>query len=84
MPPMQDPAAAHAAREQQRLTAAKLVMLSTIFGWGGIGLLLVVGPALAIAVNGMLGGIVIGLGLVSAVAGAVIGQVGRGMQGRVI
>ena len=84
MPSTQDPAAAHAAHEQQRQTAQKLVKLSTIFGWGGLGLLLVAGPALAITVNGPLGVIVIGLGLVSAIAGAVIGQVGRGMQGRVI
>ncbi len=84
MHPTQDPAAAHAAREQQRQTAAKLVMLSTIFGWGGLGLLLAAGPALAIAVHGTLGAVVMGLGLVSAVAGAVVGQVGRGMQGRVI
>ena len=82
MPPTQDPAAAQ--REQQRQTAAKLVNLSTIFGWGGLGLVLVAGPGVAIAVNGTFGVVLIGVGLISAIAGAVIGQVGRGMQGRVI
>ena len=70
--------------EQQRQTAAKLVTLSHILGWGGVGLLLVAGPGIAIAVNGTVGVVVIGLGLISAITGAVIGQVGRGMQGRVI
>jgi hypothetical protein len=47
-------------------------------------MLLALGPGIAVAVNGTLGAILMGLGLVSAIAGAVIGQVGRGMQGRVI
>lgn len=45
----------------------------------------VLGPALGIvARSGSIGGVVAGIGLVSAVVGAVLGQVGRGMQGRVI
>lgn len=74
----------HAQYLQKQQTAAKLVMMSTIFGWGGVGFLLALGPGIAIAVNGTLGAALMGIGLISAIAGAVIGQVGRGMQGRVI
>jgi hypothetical protein len=58
-------------QQQQAALAAKLVMLSHIFGWGGIGLLLVLGPVLAISVNGTLGVIGMGIGLLSAVVGAI-------------
>ncbi len=84
MPPSHPQHPHHAQYLERQKTAQKLVMLSTIFGWGGIGCLLALGPGLAVAVNGTLGAAVMGLGLISAIAGAVIGQVGRGMQGRVI
>jgi len=83
-PPSQLQHAQQAHQLEKQRTAQKLVMLSTIFGWGGVGCLLALGPGVAIAVNGMLGAVIMGLGLISAIAGAVIGQVGRGMQGRVI
>lgn len=70
--------------ERDRQTAAKLVTLSHIFGWGGVGFLLVLGPVLLFSVSPAIGGIVCGLGAVSALTGAILGQVGRGMQGRVI
>lgn len=70
----------HARAEQAR----KLVNLSHIFGWGGLGVMLV-GPILgAFAGSGTMAAILGGGGFVSAVAGAIIGQIGRGMQGRVI
>lgn len=84
LPPSHPQHPQHAQYMAKQQTAKKLIMLSTIFGWGGIGFLLVLGPGLAIAVNGMFGAVMMGLGLISAIAGAVIGQVGRGMQGRVI
>lgn len=64
--------------------AQKLVNLSHIFGWGGLGILFI-GSGVAGALFGAAGaGGAAALGLVSAVAGAVLGQVGRAMQGRVI
>lgn len=69
---------------QQQAKAKKLVNLSTILGWGGVGFLLVLGPGLAMAVHVGLGGVMMGLGFIAAIAGAVVGQVGRAMQGRVI
>jgi hypothetical protein len=65
-------------------TARKLVILSHILGWGGL-LVLLVGSIIGGRVAGGTGAAVgVGVGLVSAVTGALIGQVGRGMQGRVI
>lgn len=66
-------------------TARKLVMWSHILGWGGLGLLLV-GAAVIGGLTGSItaGFIVAGLGGASAVIGAILGQVGRGLQGRVI
>lgn len=84
MHPMHPQHPHHAQYLQKQQTAAKLVMLSHILGWGGVGFLLVLGPGLAMAVNGMLGAVLMGLGLIGAIAGAVVGQVGRAMQGRVI
>lgn len=74
----------HPNTERERQLAAKLVMLSHIFGWGGIGFLFLLGPVLLATVNVPLGGIVCGLGALAALAGGILGQVGRGMQGRVI
>jgi hypothetical protein len=65
-------------------SARKLVNLSHILGWGGIGMLFV-GPIVggALAGAGLAVGLA-GLGLASAVAGAIVGQIGRAQQGRVI
>lgn len=65
--------------------AQNLVNLSHIFGWGGLGTLLVLAPGSAVLTHsGMVALVVGGIGLTSAVVGAILGQVGRGMQGRVI
>ena len=64
-----------------RQTAQKLVNLSHIFGWGG---LIVLGPVVLFGVNPTGGLVVMGIGFLSAFVGAILGQVGRGMQGRVI
>ncbi len=45
---------------QQQAKAKKLVNLSTILGWGGVGFLLVRGPGLAMAVHVGLGGVLMG------------------------
>jgi hypothetical protein len=72
-----------ARREQQ--SAQKLVTLSHIFGWGGLGVLFVLAPVFGIALrSGTLALIAAAIGAIAAVAGAVLGQIGRGMQGRVI
>lgn len=65
--------------------ANQLVNLSHILGWGGLGML-ILGPALAagLGLGGTLAGILALLGVLSAIGGAVVGQVGRAMQGRVI
>ena len=80
----QDPAAIAQAR-QTAMTAQKLVNLSHIFGWGGLGMLFVGAPAVGIGLHSGFGAMVLaGGGILSAIGGAIIGQVGRGMQGRVI
>jgi hypothetical protein len=65
--------------------ARKLVNLSHIFGWGGLGLL-ILGPILAasLRLGGKVGGGLAIVGVLSAIAGAILGQIGRAMQGRVI
>ena len=70
------------ARER---TAKKLVNLSHLLGWGGL-VFIFVGPLGAglLLESGVAAGVAAVIGLVSAVAGAIVGQVGRGMQGRVI
>lgn len=84
MPPSHPQHPHHAQWLEQQAKAKKLVNLSTILGWGGVGVLLALGPGIAVAVNGAVGGILMLLGLIAAIAGAVVGQVGRAMQGRVI
>jgi hypothetical protein len=81
---MNAPQLSEQARREQE-SARKLVNLSHIFGWGGIGVLFVLGPVLGVALHsGTLGVVVAGIGGIGAVVGAVLGQIGRGMQGRVI
>lgn len=78
------PPAPSAEQLQRAATARTLVMWSHILGWGGLVVLFV-----GAIVGGMLFGVAgasgaAGLGLVCAVVGGVLGQIGRGMQGRVI
>ena len=74
--------------QQQAETARKaqgLVNLSTIFGWGGLGFLFVLAPTIGIGLHTGTGALAIaGIGAISAFVGAIVGQVGRGMQGRVL
>lgn len=84
MPPSHPQHPHHGQWLQQQAKARKLVTISTIMGWGGVGFLLVIGPGMAMAIHPALGGILMGLGFLGAIAGAIIGQVGRAMQGRVI
>jgi hypothetical protein len=54
-------------------------------GWGGLGFTLVIGPIIGFSLGSPLLALVLaGLGVVSMVTGAILGQIGRGMQGRVI
>lgn len=69
--------------------AAKLVMWSHVLGWGGLALLVVGAFVAGLAHRNdrdqaVFGMVMLGVGLVSAIVGAIIGQIGRGMQGRVI
>lgn len=65
--------------------AKKLVMYSHIFGWGGLGMLFVLAPVFGRLTSSGTVGVVVGLlGFASAITGAIVGQVGRAMQGRVI
>ena len=68
----------------QQDRARKLVNLSHVLGWGGLGVLLI-GTAAVGVVAGAAGAAAVGVGAtISMVVGAIIGQVGRGMQGRAI
>jgi hypothetical protein len=70
---------------EQAAKAKKLVTISTICGWGGL-LVAIFGSIIAgVAFNsGAAAGVVAVLGIIVCVFGAIVGQVGRGMQGRVI
>ena len=72
-----------AARAQAE-KAKQLVMYSHIFGWGGLGALVVLTPVALGLGGGVLGAIVALLALGSTITGAVLGQIGRALQGRVI
>jgi hypothetical protein len=72
---------------EQLATAArakKLVNLSHILGWGGLACLLVGTSVAGVAGGVTAAGIVGTLSAVSVIVGAIVGQVGRGMQGRAI
>jgi hypothetical protein len=70
---------------QQAAKARSLVKFSNWMGWGGILLLFVGAPALGFAANSpVAGGVVAGVAIICCVVGAIVGQVGRGMQGRVV
>jgi hypothetical protein len=72
------------AQEAALAKAMTLVLWSHILGWGGLGLLIVGGAGAAILAGGGAGAFVAAVAMVAVVVGAVIGQVGRGMQGRAI
>jgi hypothetical protein len=64
--------------------ARTMVNWSHVLGWGGLAMLLV-GTSTAAGVGGSAPAIVVGvLSGISVIVGAIIGQVGRGMQGRAI
>ena len=66
-------------------TAKKLVIWSHILAWGGIALAIIGALAAGSLFRSATGATVAaGCGGVSLVVGAILGQVGRGMQGRVI
>ncbi|MDP3277561.1 MAG: hypothetical protein Q8Q09_20410 [Deltaproteobacteria bacterium] len=65
--------------------AAKLVRYSSLLGWGG--LLLATAGACGVGAltrNSTLIAVVVALGFGGAILGAIVGQIGRAMQGRVI
>lgn len=74
---------------QKHRSARRLVGISHWLGWGGIAMLFIGPPAVARATRGssvglMAMGGVAALGLLMAIVGAVIGQIGRAKQNRVI
>lgn len=73
-----------APNPERAAKAKRLVIWSKGLGWGGLGTLFLIAPIVGFNVSGPLGIIVGAMGLISAIVGAVLGQVGRGMQGRVI
>jgi hypothetical protein len=72
---------------EQLATAAKarkLVNLSHVLGWGGLATL-IVGTIFAGAAGGVAAaGVVASVSGVSVIVGAIVGQIGRGLQGRAI
>ena len=77
-PPVSNEVAAAQAR------AKRFVNWSHILGWGGLGVLLVGTSTAAIAGGATAAAMVGGLSGTSIIVGAVLGQIGRGMQGRAI
>jgi hypothetical protein len=65
-------------------TAKKLVLASHIMGYGGLVMMFGGAIVAGIALGGTAAAIVGGIGLLMAIIGAIVGQVGRGMQGRAI
>jgi hypothetical protein len=75
----------HPAQIKEQEDAKTLVMWSQILGWGGVGVMFVGAGVVGVLVSSATAAsVVAGLGLVMAIIGAVIGQVGRAKQGRVI
>jgi hypothetical protein len=64
--------------------AKKLVGWSHALGWGGLATLFVGTIAAAVVAGPVVAGVVAAVAGISTVTGAIIGQVGRGMQGRAI
>jgi hypothetical protein len=70
---------------EQAARARQLVSISNMLGWGGLGLLFLGAPLIGFLAQSPLAGVVVaGLGVLAAIAGAIVGQVGRGWQGRVV
>jgi hypothetical protein len=70
---------------QQAAKARSLVKISNWLGWGGLAMLFIGSPLAGVAANsGVAAGIVAALAIIACIIGAVVGQVGRGMQGRVV
>lgn len=81
--PMMPPAMAIEMAERAA-KAQRLVTWSHVLGWGGL-VVLAVGSAVAGVIGGgVAAGTVAIIGFAAAVTGAIIGQIGRGMQGRAI
>lgn len=64
--------------------ARRLVGWSHLLGWGGIALCVIGAPTMLAVSNAAVAGTTVAIGMICAVVGAIIGQVGRGMQGRAI
>lgn len=64
--------------------ARKLVVASHVLGWGGLAVALIGGASFGAAAGVGAGFAFGGLGMLLAVVGAILGQVGRGLQGRAI
>jgi len=65
--------------------AQTLVKWSHGLGWGGLVFAVIIGPIVGFSLGSPLLALVLaGLGVVSTITGAILGQIGRGMQGRVI
>lgn len=65
--------------------ARGLIVASNWLGWGGIILLFLGSPAIGFATRtAFAAGVVAAIGIVCAIVGAILGQIGRGMQGRVV
>jgi hypothetical protein len=70
---------------EQKAMSRRLVVISNWLGWGGLALIFVGAPLAGFAGNSAAGaGVTAGIGGLAAIAGAIIGQIGRGMQGRVV
>ena len=68
----------------QQERARKLVNWSHVLGWGGLASLIIGSIAAGGAAGPAGAGVVGGASLISMVVGGIIGQIGRGMQGRAI
>ena len=77
VPPPVPPPVTQAEDASKAATAKTLVLTSHIMGYGGL-LLMIVGVVVGLGFE------LAGIGVLSAIIGAILGQVGRGMQGRVI
>ena len=67
----------------------KLIFWSKVLGWGGVAMFVGGSCAGGLATRHdpeirVIGVVILGVGLVAALVGGILGQVGRGMQGRVI
>jgi hypothetical protein len=70
---------------QQAAKAQSMVRLSNWLGWGGLLMLFIGTPVVGIATESKFLAIAIGVIAVLACGiGAIVGQIGRGMQGRVV